>query len=284
MHDIIALVDGSVYTRSVCDHAAWAAGRLGAGVELLHVLARPTLSGAAPDFSAYLDPQTRDALLADLAAHDEQTAKLAQRRARAILDDAKAQLAEAGVADCTARLRQGDLLEAVQDIEPTANLLVIGKRGEAADFARLHLGSNLERLVRSSQKPILVVARAFKPIHRVLVAFDGGASVMKAVALMATSTLFAGLEVHLLAVGTPNAEADRRLEEATATLRRAGLVATKQILPGQPDEVIARTVRDESFGLLVMGAYGHSRIRTLIIGSTTTEMIRSCLIPVMLFR
>jgi len=284
MHGIIALVDGSVYTRSVCDHAAWAAGRLGAGVELLHVLARPTLSGAAPDFSAYLDPQTRDALLADLAAHDEQTAKLAQRRARAILDDAKAQLAEAGVADCTARLRQGDLLEAVQDIEPTANLLVIGKRGEAADFARLHLGSNLERLVRSSQKPILVVARAFKPIHRVLVAFDGGASVMKAVALMATSTLFAGLEVHLLAVGTPNAEADRRLEEATATLRRAGLVATKQILPGQPDEVIARTVRDESFGLLVMGAYGHSRIRTLIIGSTTTEMIRSCLIPVMLFR
>ena len=284
MHDIIALVDGSVYTRSVCDHAAWAAGRLGAGVELLHVLARPTLSGAAPDFSAYLDPQTRDALLADLAAHDEQTAKLAQRRARAILDDAKAQLAEAGVADCTARLRQGDLLEAVQDIETTANLLVIGKRGEAADFARLHLGSNLERLVRSSQKPILVVARAFKPIHRVLVAFDGGASVMKAVAHMATSTLFAGLEVHLLAVGTPNAEADRRLEEATATLRRAGLVATKQILPGQPDEVIARTVRDESFGLLVMGAYGHSRIRTLIIGSTTTEMIRSCLIPVMLFR
>jgi nucleotide-binding universal stress UspA family protein len=33
-----------------------------------------------------------------------------------------------------------------------------------------------------------------------------------------------------------------------------------------------------------MGAYGHSRIRTLIIGSTTTEVIRSCLIPVLLFR
>ena len=36
--------------------------------------------------------------------------------------------------------------------------------------------------------------------------------------------------------------------------------------------------------LLVMGAYGHSRIRSLIIGSTTSEMIRSCLVPVMLFR
>ncbi|MEQ9334216.1 MAG: universal stress protein [Thalassobaculum sp.] len=34
----------------------------------------------------------------------------------------------------------------------------------------------------------------------------------------------------------------------------------------------------------MMGAYGHSRIRSLIIGSTTTQMIRSCMIPVMLFR
>jgi len=33
-----------------------------------------------------------------------------------------------------------------------------------------------------------------------------------------------------------------------------------------------------------MGAYGHSRIRSLIIGSTTTEMIRSCKVPVALFR
>jgi nucleotide-binding universal stress UspA family protein len=33
-----------------------------------------------------------------------------------------------------------------------------------------------------------------------------------------------------------------------------------------------------------MGAYGHSRIRNLVIGSTTTSMIRNCRIPVMLFR
>lgn len=36
--------------------------------------------------------------------------------------------------------------------------------------------------------------------------------------------------------------------------------------------------------LLVMGAYGHSRIRNLIVGSTTTAMLRSCQIPVLLLR
>ena len=36
--------------------------------------------------------------------------------------------------------------------------------------------------------------------------------------------------------------------------------------------------------MVLMGAYGHSRIRSLIIGSTTTEMIRSCKVPVVLVR
>jgi len=49
---IVALVDGSAYSASVCDHAAWLSGRTGAPVELIHMLGRreaperPDLSGA----------------------------------------------------------------------------------------------------------------------------------------------------------------------------------------------------------------------------------------------
>jgi nucleotide-binding universal stress UspA family protein len=55
-------------------------------------------------------------------------------------------------------------------------------------------------------------------------------------------------------------------------------------MSGQPEIVISNTVASAGFDLLVMGAYGHSRIRSLIVGSTTTEMVRSCLVPVVLFR
>jgi len=34
----------------------------------------------------------------------------------------------------------------------------------------------------------------------------------------------------------------------------------------------------------VMGAYGHSRVRQLMIGSTTTQMIQSCKAPVLVMR
>jgi nucleotide-binding universal stress UspA family protein len=81
-----------------------------------------------------------------LSALDEQRAKLAQRRGRAILEDAKAAIEASGITDVATRLRLGDIVETIAEIEADADMVVIGKRGEGADFARLHLGSNLERI------------------------------------------------------------------------------------------------------------------------------------------
>ena len=281
---LIALIDGSIYSQSVCDHAAWAATRAGATVEVLHVLGRRDVSSAPVDLSGNLDADARDTLLGELASLDAQRAKLAQKRGRMILDQAKARLAEAGVGQVSTKLRNGDLIETVHEFEAGADLVVIGKRGEAADFATLHLGSNLERVVRSSGKPTLVASRAFKPVKRFLIAFDGGNTVLKAIDYITRSPVFAGLECRILTVGQDTPEARRLLDGAVALLRAGGYAVEASIEPGQPDAVIARAVETGGIDLLVMGAYGHSRIRSLIIGSTTTEMIRSCKIPVLLIR
>lgn len=284
MPKITAFIDGSVYSQSVCDHTAWIAMRIGASVELLHVLGRRETASAPSDLSGNIALGARTSLLQELTELDEQRAKLAQKRGRAILEDGEAALKKAGVKDIAAKLRRGDVVETVAEIEGEADMLVIGKRGEAADFAKLHLGSNLERVARSSQKPVFVASRAFKPIEKVLVAYDGGPSSMKAVDAMARSPLFAGLSVKLLTAGAETAEAKKRLEDAKAVLLAGGIDAETEIAPGQPETVISSRVEADEAHLLVMGAYGHSRIRSFIIGSTTTEMLRSCKIPVLLFR
>lgn len=282
-NSILALIDASIYARSVCEHAAWLAGRLNVGVELLHVLGRRETTSAS-DLSGSIALGARSALLEELSSLDEQRARLAQKKGRAILEDAETILRDIGIETVTARLRNGDLLETVAEAEKTASFVVIGKRGEAADFARLHLGSNLERIARSSTKPVLVASRAFRPIEKLLIAFDGGPSAMKAVDHVARSPLFVGLDIRLLTVGTDNEETRRRLDNAQATLRAGGHEATIDIVSGQPESTIAGIVERDGIDLLVMGAYGHSRIRAMIIGSTTAEMIRSCKVPVLLFR
>jgi nucleotide-binding universal stress UspA family protein len=280
---IVALVDGSIYSASVCDHVAWIAGRTGAPVELIHVLGRREASDTH-DHSGAIALGARTALMEQLAELDAQRAKLISHRGRAILDDAQGLLEKAGATEITTRLRQGDIVEAVADVEADARVILIGKRGEAADFARGHLGSNLERIIRASHKPVFVASRSFKPISKVLVAYDGGASAMKAVDLIARSPLFQGLAVHVVTVGNASPEVTQGLADAKALLNASGIDAETSVLPGQPETALAKLVEEAQFDMLVMGAYGHSRIRTLIIGSTTTAMIRACKVPVVLIR
>ncbi|MBW0158150.1 universal stress protein [Sedimentimonas flavescens] len=280
---IIAFVDGSIYSASVCEHAAWAAERLGCGVEILHVLGRRD-APQNTDLSGQIKLGARSALMSELASLDEQRAKLVAHRGRAILEDAQEMVRSAGVEDVSVQLRNGDLVESLSEREGDARLILIGKRGEAADFAIDHLGSNMERLVRTASRPVLVASRAFKPIQKVLVAYDGGTSAMKAVDHLARSPLCAGLDVTVVTVGSATPAIEKGLANAAALLRAAGIEAQTRVVSGQPDTALGKLVDDEGFDMLVMGAYGHSRIRNLIIGSTSTAMVRSCKVPVLMIR
>ncbi len=280
---LLALVDGSSYSQSVCDHAAWIARRTNAHVDLMHVMGRRG-NTSKTDLSGSIKLGARSALLKELSELDEQRAKLVAEHGRALLDDARDILVEAGVSDITTRLRHGDIIETVAEQEEHADMILVGKRGEAADFAKLHLGSNLERIIRASHKPVFVANRAFKPIEKVLVAFDGGASSLKAIDHISRDALYAGLDIHVVSVGAATPQTEKALENALAQLSAGGLTAQSHIVEGQPDKALAKMIEDHDFGILVMGAYGHSRIRRLIIGSTTSEMIRSCKVPIVLVR
>jgi nucleotide-binding universal stress UspA family protein len=281
---LMALVDGSAYSESLCRYAAWIAARTGAQVQLYHVL-DPRHALGKRDLSGSIALGARSDLLEKLSTLDEQHGKLAQAQGRAILDDAKALIEAEGVTDVVTRLRYDDIVATVTAKEGDADMVLIGKRGEAAGLDNPHLGSNFERIVRASEKPVFVANRSFRDVKRILIAYDGGASSMKAVEYVARDPLFTGLDVVVATVGGESGEARQDdLDEAGATLSAWGHKAETRILQGQPSAALGDFVVRENIDLLVMGAYGHSRIRTLVIGSTTTEMIRTCKVPVVLMR
>lgn len=104
---------------------------------------------------------------------------------------------------------------------------------------------------------------------------------MKAANCIARDSLFAGLPVTVVTVGRETREIKSGLADAAALLA-AGVKADTRIMPGQPDVELGEMVEGGGPGLLVTGACGHSRIRGLVIGSTTTETMRSCKAPVLL--
>lgn len=280
---ILALVDGSTYATSVCHAAAWIAGKLGLGVDLLHILPDVHAEGTG-DLSGALTLGARTALMEELVTLDAQRAKLAVKQGHAILDDAAALLAGDGVTPVKQKLRHGDLIETLTALMPEVRAIVIGKRGEGSAGAFDHLGSNLERIIRSATVPVFVAAREFRPIQKVLIAYDGSASADRAVERMGQSPVFEGLTAVLVYAGADTPAIRSQMNAAQSRLAVGGLQASIDIELGEPETALERKVSAEGCDLLVMGAYGHSRLRNLIIGSTTTAMIRACKVPVLLYR
>ena len=105
---------------------------------------------------------------------------------------------------------------------------------------------------------------------------------------MRTFTLRAVLAASMLLIAPLSAsagEATYTAEEAAELFTRsADLGPERGICVGTVEECATAIIEAETFDLLVMGAYSHSRLRSLFLGSTTTEMIRSCKVPVVIFR
>lgn len=281
---VMAAIDPSLYAESVARYAGWAAERLSTGLELLHAIDR-AISAETRDLSGSLSLGTQEALLAELATLDERRAKLAQEHGRMLLEDLRVRIAADHGVRAGIRQRHGSVVESLLDVEAEVRLFVIGKRGEHADFAKGHLGSNLERVIRAVHRPVLVASRAFKPVRRFLIAFDGSATTRQCVEMVCASPLLKGMACDVVMAGDKNDVAHQEhLQWAQARLQEAGFEPQLRIIAGSADTIIPQQVGERAIDLLVMGAYGHSRIRTMVVGSTTTHVLRTCQIPVLLLR
>ena len=280
---VLAGVDGSRYQDSVCDYAARAARYLGTGVALLHVI-DPRLALHDPiDRSGAMTVDLTDTALAEFTQVHEAQNRLAQQRGRALLDRAATAIRAAGIATVQARLVFGELVDHLHDADPEVRLIVLGQRGAAEHAATGHLGTNVERIVRASVHPVLIVPAAPRALRRILVAYDGGPSASTIIDVLARAPLPGAAECILLTVGESPRQREA-LARAASQLRASGYQVTELLTPGHADTVILETMRTRDADLLIMGAYGHSRIRALMIGSTTTVVLRESPIPVLVYR
>lgn len=285
MNKIYACIDGLASTGAVIDWAAWSARRLAAPLELLHVLPRPPELPHVGDYTGAMGLGAQEVLLRQLSALDEQRAKIAQDAGHQMLHGARERASAAGAAPVGTHLRHGELVDAVLDAEPDARLFVLGEHFRARSPHKLHLDHHVERVIRALKRPVLVAtAEQFREPERFVIAFDGSATARKTVQMVAASPLLRGLPALLAMAGNDTPAAHQALQEARQMLRDAGFAAETTLLPGEPEQALPALLKTQGAALLVMGAYGHSRMRHLIVGSTTTTLLRLSELPVLVLR
>ncbi|WP_417786923.1 universal stress protein [Stutzerimonas xanthomarina] len=283
MNQVLACIDGSPQAAALCDCAAWASLKLDAPLTLLHVLDHQQYP-AAGNLSGIIGLGSREYLLEELAALDAKRSKLALEEGRMMLDAAKQRVLNAGVLQPEARQRHGDLVESLHELERDTRLLVIGKQGEDSGSDRQLIGSQLESVIRTLHRPILVTPANFSVPTSVMLAFDGSDTSRKGVEMIASSPLFQGIPIHLVMISEDTGDSRALLESARDALTAAGFEVRIAIRAGEVEPMLHAYQAEHGIGLLVMGAYGHSRIRQFLVGSTTSRMIRTTTTPLLLLR
>ena len=281
---VLACVDQSHFANYVADYAAWAACRMAAPLEFLHVIDRHPEIATGNDHSGAIGFDAQEVLLNELSNEDESRSKAARERGRIFLNRLRERALEAGVESPDVRQRYGVLEETLVEQENGVRLFVFGRRGESAESTQRDLGRNVERVVRALHKPILAVTDSFTEPRRVMIAFDGGIVTRRGVEMVASSPLFRDLPVHLLMSGKESQSASKQLEWAKTTLEAASFDVFPSLIPGDAERVIARAVREQAIDMLIMGAYSHSPLRSLLFGSKTSDLLRSAKVPTLLLR
>mgnify|MGYP002639882704 FL=1 len=284
MAKLLVCIDGSAYADNLCANAAWVAKQINADIDLLHVMRRSSDYEAPTDHTGLMGFEARSSLLEELTKVDEQRGRLDQEKGKIILEHGAKILNKAGVETINLIHRRGSLVETIQEFEDSAEMIFMGKRGEHANKGSVFLGSNLEKVARALHKPLFIVSSIIRPLKRFLIAYDGKASVRKAIDYIADQPLLGkGLECHLLVVERSKNEIET--SEAKQKLEKAGFKTTLKVEQSpHVDQVITSYVEENEIDLLITGAYSHSRMHSILLGSTTASLIKSCKIPLLLFR
>ena len=285
MKKILLCTDGSPYSWVSYQYVAWLAKRIDISLEVLYVSDDPAKAAKTNDWSGNIGIDSYQKLLNEMVELESAKAKLDQKKAKIILQEAKQFFSDRNLDNLKLTHETGDLIDLFHDLERNNDLIVLGKRGENANRASQHLGVNLERIVRSSHKPCLVTPQKFQPVERIMLAYDGGKSCQNAVRYLAREAFIKDLQLHIVTVDTGNQEkAIEHLESANNLLQQANLKPICLLLHGTPELALEEYITAQNIDFLIMGAYGHNRIRQMIIGSTTAQMLRNSHIPVILFR
>jgi nucleotide-binding universal stress UspA family protein len=217
------------------------------------------------------------------------------RRDEVLLDDARAHAKE-WLDDFTLRCRAAEVLGLATEVNgrPAAAILREARRrdltilGRQANFrfeTEDQDWQTRDAVLRGAGKPVLIVPEAsVEAGPAVLVAYDGTPAAVRAIQSFAASGMARDRPVHVVSVGDDGSVAWEIAERGCALFRELGVAATAHHVVSLQSTVEAILEQREKLnaGLIVQGAYAHSRFSRLLWGSVTKEILAQTVVPIFL--
>jgi len=161
-------------------------------------------------------------------------------------------------------------------IENKVDMIVIGRRGRKG-LAKALLGEIAAKVIAHAPCKVMVVPRAARIEYKnILVATDGSAH--SDAALTEAVAIAKRCGSHLIALSamrdeSGQEEAKKQVAKAAELAQKEGVSAEAVTPMGRPSEEIVETAGGRGVDLIVMGTYGKTGIKKLLMGSATEKVI-----------
>lgn len=269
---ILVPTDGSEQALVGATYAVSAAKHLGASIHGLYVVDIKLLEGPyLRDISASLGT-------APFANYQGNISMILEQRGEAALEVVAKKCAEAGI-PCTCERTTGVVPRMITEKSELCDLIIMGRSGEHSEWLDGLLGSTTEAVVRRSRRPVLVTARDGAGASRFVVAYDGSPNARHALHIAADYASAWKAPLDVLAI---SAQSDHVVSEARTYLEPHGLITNYVVRDGDPGETIASYAGEVSADLIIMGAFGHNRLREIVGGSVTAYTLDHAPCPILL--
>lgn len=275
---ILLAIDGSNYSEAILKYGIDLAKKTDAHLRVLTVIDIRIFEWAVAigvEGFAPIIPST---------AYQEESQKLLEDKAEKVLKLASKVLEKAAVS-FEVEKASGSPVEIICDRARLADLIIMGSRGEFGSWRDKMLGATLEATTRICIKSIMVTEKDFQKISHILLAYDGSNNSNKALPWAGYLAQNLNVPLTILTIDSDEEHAKTILKEATDYLASYKLRNLNTLAKdGDAEKEIVETCRETKADLIMMGSYGHSRIREAILGSTTVQVMRISPVPVLMVK
>jgi nucleotide-binding universal stress UspA family protein len=277
--NILIPTDGSDYGKTAIAYGISIARKLNAQLTGLHVVDIRLLQGPVfTDISGSIGLPPYQELLPVIESGLD-------AKAETILKEFREQCEAAGIHPETKKITGVIDETIIEEGRRCCDWVLLAQRGEHFHLGGgAVLGSTAQSVVRVSGKPVLVTPEHFREIKTMALAFDGSIPAVNALKLAAELSQQALWPLSVVIITDDEALGTKRSQKAKDHLAPFTIESTIIVRKGKEDKELLGFIREGSADLLVMGAYGHNRLRELLLGSTTSAVIRKSTIPVLLTR
>ncbi len=278
VNKILVPVDGSVNGFNALEYGIYIARQLGASLIGVYVLDVNLIQGPMfTDISGSVGMPPYDGFF-------EAVETSLNEKADFILKDFASRCRRAGVSFETKK-PIGKISQVIIEEGQNADLIVMARKGEHFHLKEGGLlGSVAEAVVRNSGKPVIVTPEYFMEIESMAIAYDGSEPAKKALKFSVDFSENTAWPLTAIIITSDSKKAVALVDEIEDSLEDRSTDCAIVTLQGKETEEIINYIKEGAVELMVMGAFGHNRLRSLIMGSTTSYVIQKSTIPVLLTR